>query len=67
MKNLGRVSISTLLFSAFLGALAVFIYRRFRNPPAPPRSAKSPPLRIQPVNNPPEQCSPYQRRLPPLV
>jgi hypothetical protein len=66
MKPLFRVSVTDLLFSAMLGALAVFIYRRLRNPPAP-RAVKSTPLRIQTVYNPPEPCSPYQRRLPPLV
>lgn len=66
MKPLFRVSITDLLFSAMLGALAVFVYRRLRNPPAS-RVFKSPPLRIQPMNNPPEPSSPYQRRLPPLV
>jgi len=67
MKNLGRVSISTLLFAAFLGALAVFIYRRLRNPPTPPRPATSPPLRILPEVHPQVPCPPHQRRLPPLV
>jgi hypothetical protein len=66
MRNSNRVSISTLLFAAFLGALAVIIYRRLRNPPAPPRPATSPPLRIRQVSD-PEPCAYHQRRLPPLV
>ena len=66
MKNSNSPSLSTLLFSAMLGALAVIIYRRLFKPPAPP-VVPSPPLRIQPVHNPTEPCSYYQRRLPPLV
>ncbi len=45
MKPIFRVSVADLLFSALLGALAVIIYRRLRNPPAPPRPATSPRLR----------------------
>jgi hypothetical protein len=66
MKIFKSPSLSTLLFSAMLGALAVIIYRRLFKPPAPP-VVPSPPLRIQSVHNPPEPCSPYKRRLPPLV
>jgi len=66
MKYSPRLSVADLLFSAMLGALAVFIYRRLFKPPAPP-ALPSQSLRILPVHNPPEPCSPYQRRLPPLV
>ena len=66
MKYSPRLSFADLLFSAILGALAVIIYRRLFKRPAPP-ALPSPPLRIQSVHNPPEPCSPYQRRLPPLV
>ena len=66
MKNSDSPSLSTLLFSAMLGALAVIIYRRLFKRPAP-SVVPSQPLRIQMVKNPPEPCSPYQRRLPPLV
>lgn len=64
MKYSYRVSVADLLFSAMLGALAVLIYRRLFKRPAPP---VVPSPRIQPVYHPPEPCSPYQRRLPPLV
>jgi len=64
MKKFGNVSLSTLLFSALLGALAVIIYRWLRKPPAPSRPAKSPPLRIRQVSD-PEPCSYAQRRLKP--
>jgi len=66
MKYSPRLSVADLLFSAMLGALVITIYRRLFKRPAPP-VLPSPPLRILPVHNPPEPCSPYQRRLPPLV
>jgi len=66
MKNSNSPSLSTLLFSAMLGALAVFIYRWLFKRPATP-VVSSPPPRIQPVNNPQEPYSLYHRRLPPLV
>jgi hypothetical protein len=66
MKYSHRLSLVDLLFSAMLGALVITIYRRLFKRPATP-VVSSPPPRIQPVNNPPEPCSPYQRRLPPLV
>ncbi|MEI6078981.1 MAG: hypothetical protein WCS94_25635 [Verrucomicrobiota bacterium] len=65
MKYSPRLSVADLLFSAMLGALVITIYRRLFKRPA--STVVSPPPRIQPVNNPPEPCSPYQRRLPPLV
>jgi hypothetical protein len=66
MKYSHRLTVADLLFSAMLGALAVFIYRRWINPPAA-RGVKSPPLRIRTVIYLPEPTLPYQRRLPPLV
>jgi hypothetical protein len=66
MKFFRSESCSNLLFGAMLGALAVIIYRRLRNPPAPPRPATSPPLRIRQVRD-EEPCAYHQRRLPPLV
>jgi hypothetical protein len=65
MKYSPRLSVADLLFSAMLGALVITIYRRLFKRPA--STVVSPPPRIQPVHNPPEPCSPYQRRLPPLV
>jgi hypothetical protein len=66
MKYSHRLSVADLLFSGMLGALVVYIYRRLFQRQAPPVMPASPP-RIQSVIQPPEPCSPYQRRLPPLV
>jgi hypothetical protein len=65
MRYSRRFTFADLLFAAMLGALVVSIYRRFFKRPAPP--VASLPTRTQPVYHPPEPCSPYQRRLPPLV